>query len=94
VFDPLPSDGALGLTPPTLSAVEVPPVERTLILTEVIVVTDGGVDPEAPGLVAAAGPRAASAAEECGGVTSGGGWAAARPLESMSDAAVCPTAEG
>lgn len=39
VVEVLPSDGALGLTPPPLSAVEVPPVGRSLTLTVVVVVT-------------------------------------------------------
>ena len=39
VFEVLLSEGAVGLTPPPLSAVEVPPVARSLTLTGVVVVT-------------------------------------------------------
>jgi hypothetical protein len=51
VFELLLSEGAVGLTPPPLRAVEVPPVARTLTLTGVVVVTEVEFGASAPDLV-------------------------------------------
>lgn len=60
VVEALLSDGAVGLTPPRLSAVDVPPVERTLTLT-VIVVTSVELDAGSCDLAEAApGPSVVS----------------------------------
>ena len=51
VAEVLLSAGALGLTPPPLSAVDVPPVARSLIFTGVVVVIEVEIGAGGPGLV-------------------------------------------
>lgn len=46
------SDGAEGLAPPPLRAVEAPPVECSLILTGVVVVSEVEIGPRGPGSAA------------------------------------------
>jgi hypothetical protein len=82
----LPSEGAVGLTPPPLIGVEMPPVARSLTLVGPIVVIGAEVDAVDPGLVDAVDESlGATPVGECtgairtGGETTGAvslGWAA------------------
>ena len=62
----VPSEGAEGLTPPPLSAVEAPPVACSLILTGVAEVIEVEIGARGPGSVAALAPSPlVTAAEAC-----------------------------
>jgi len=72
VVEVLPPEGALGLTPPPLSAVEVPPVGRSLTLTGAVVVMEVEFWAGAPDLVdAVAESPLAAATGVCVRSTSG-----------------------
>jgi hypothetical protein len=72
VVEVLPSEGALGLTPPPLSAVEVPPVGRSLTLTGAVVVMEVEFGAVAPDLVDAVAESPLAAAAAAGGRTTSG----------------------
>ena len=86
VLEALLSEGAVGLTPPPLNAVEIPPVARSLTLTGAVVVIEVETDGDAPGLVddLAESPLAAPA-EACGRAISGAG---ARAVPESLDSAL------
>ncbi len=94
VLEVLLSDGAVGLTPPPLSAVEVPPVARGLTLIGVVVVTSVEFGSSAPDLVGALAesPLASPAGESVRAASGADGTVGARPLEAALGAAVWSTA--
>lgn len=96
VVEVLLSEGAVGLTPPPLRGIEVPPVARSLTLTGVVVVIEVEFEASAPALVdALAESPLAAATGVCGRSTSGEtGTIGAGSLDAALVAAVWITAAG
>jgi len=85
VVEPLLSEGAIGLTPPLPGAVEMPPLARSLILTGVVVVTEGEFDADPSGLVVdalAESPLATPAGAWVRAISGDDGTVAAASLDS------------